>query len=170
MSNFILYSDGACSGNPGPGGWGYVVVTDKGETFHEECGYDVSTTSNAMELRGVSHGLEFMLDLMRHGKLGEGPHTVTVRSDSEYIVNGFRKRWIDKWRRNGWKTARGRHVANYPEWLELAAAVSVLREVGAEVSFEHVPGHFGEPLNERADQLAVEGRSIAATKRLNSEL
>jgi ribonuclease HI len=122
-----------------------------------------------MELRGVARALVEADALLRSRKELDGS-SVTVRSDSDYIVNAFNKRWLDKWRINGWKTVTGKYVANYPEWISLLQIVKSLRSTGCGVAFEHVAGHSGEPLNERADELAVQGRSVAATKRLNGEM
>jgi ribonuclease HI len=139
---FEVYSDGACSGNPGPGGWGVVVISPDGNR-KELSGFEAQTTNNRMELMGVIEGLRALTR----------PCTVQVLSDSAYVVNAHRKGWIERWQQNGWKTAAKKPVENQDLWRELLA-----EESRHTVHFELVKGHSGHELNDRADALAVAAR------------
>jgi ribonuclease HI len=134
-----IYSDGACRGNPGPGGWG--VVLRYGEAEKELWGGETETTNNRMELTAVIRGLE--------GLKRRCP--VRVVTDSQYVKNGITQ-WIHNWRRNGWKTANRKPVKNADLWQELWDQVE-----NHDVTWEWVKGHSGHPENERADQLANRG-------------
>lgn len=135
--NVTIYTDGACSGNPGPGGWAAILIS--GDSQKEISGFAAQTTNNRMELTAVLEGLRAL-------KL---PCSVEVRSDSSYLVNAFRKRWLDNWQRNGWKTSTGRPVENQDLWQELLAVMGP-----HQVQFEWVRGHSVNPLNNRCDELA----------------
>ena len=134
-----IFSDGACRGNPGPGGWG--VVLRYGDAEKEIWGGEAMTTNNRMELTAVIRGLEA---LSRHC-------AVRVVTDSQYVKQGITQ-WIHNWRRNGWKTANRKPVKNADLWQRLAEAVE-----SHEVAWEWVRGHSGHPENERADELANRG-------------
>jgi ribonuclease HI len=140
-----LIADGAVSGNPGPGGWAAILIS--GEHERELSGGVPDTTNNRMELMGVIEGLRALTR----------PCTVQVLSDSAYVVNAHRKGWIERWQRNGWKTAAKKPVANQDLWEALDEATD-----GHTIRFERVSGHAGVELNERADQLAVAARDQAA--------
>ena len=137
-----LYTDGACKGNPGPGGWGVVIIKN-GEPVDEIYGGEINTTNNRMELLAVIHGLN---------KIEEG-ETVRVNTDSMYVKNGITS-WINKWVENGWKTAAKKDVANKDLWVKLQTIVEVRR-----VTWNWVRGHSGDAGNERADFLANKGVS-----------
>jgi len=138
-----LFTDGACSGNPGPGGWG-VILRWRGEE-KELFGGEPDTTNNRMELMAAIRGLEA---LSRDAK-------VAVHTDSLYLRDGI-TRWIEKWKRNGWKTAARKPVKNVDLWRRLEAALE-----GHAVEWHWIKGHSGHPENERADELARRG--IAAS-------
>ena len=131
-----MWTDGACKGNPGPGGWG--VLMTYGEHVRELLGGEALTTNNRMELMAVIRGLE---SLKRH-------RVVHLHVDSVYVMNGM-TRWIHAWKRNGWRTADKKPVKNAELWQELETQVAK-----HEVHWEWVKGHAGDPGNERADQLA----------------
>jgi ribonuclease HI len=134
----VVYTDGACSGNPGPGGWAWAVAPDGAI----QCsGGEATTTNQRMELFAV-------LDAIR--TLGAAGQSVHVVSDSTYVVNCFRDGWWRKWKRNGWKNSQKQPVANVDIWEPLIALV----EEGS-VSFEWVKGHSGDAMNDLVDQLAV---------------
>jgi len=133
----IVYSDGACSGNPGPGGWGAVIVD--GGREREISGGEPSTTNQRMELRAVIEALRAI----------PGRRRVAVYSDSAYVVNCFRDRWYVRWRQNGWRNSQKRPVENRDLWEALIALAE-----RHDVSWHKVAGHAGVPLNERADRLA----------------
>ena len=138
-----LYTDGASRGNPGPGGYGAVLLyVDPAGVEHRKelaCGYR-TTTNNRMELLAVIVALEALLR----------PCVVEVHSDSQYVVNAFNQRWIEGWLKRGWKTAGKEPVKNVDLWKRLLAA-----KEPHEVTFVWVKGHAGHEHNERCDQLAT---------------
>jgi ribonuclease HI len=141
MSDVVIYTDGACSGNPGPGGWGAVLrydSVDKGTVVKELHGGDRSTTNNKMELLGAISALEAL----------SRPASVQLYTDSRYVLDGITK-WLPGWQRNGWKTASKQPVKNVDLWQRLVAALKP-----HDVSWHWVKGHNGDPGNERADELA----------------
>ena len=144
MAEFFAYTDGACSGNPGPGGWGVLLRAVEGETILKERelqGGEAGTTNNRMELLAAIHALEVL----------ERPVTITVVTDSAYVKNGVTS-WIHGWKRNGWKTAAKKPVKNAELWQRLDAA-----QARHQVTWEWVKGHAGHPENEKADELARAG-------------
>jgi ribonuclease HI len=134
-----IYSDGACRGNPGPGGWGVVLRFKNQEK--ELWGGEAATTNNRMELMAVIRALESL----------KGPSEVRVFTDSQYVQKGISE-WIHSWKRKGWKTADKKDVKNVDLWKELDALASRHR-----VEWRWVKGHAGHPENERADRLANKG-------------
>lgn len=134
-----VYTDGACSGNPGPGGWG-VVIIDGGEK-RELSGGDSATTNNRMEMTAAIEAL----------KATEGMGAITLYTDSQYLKNGVTQ-WMRRWKQNGWRTADRKPVKNKDLWETLDALISK-----REVSWRWVRGHVGDPGNERADELARQG-------------
>ncbi|TVQ61844.1 MAG: ribonuclease HI [Phycisphaerales bacterium] len=141
-----LYTDGACSGNPGPGGWAYILKHPSSGSVRESSGGEPATTNNRMELMGVIEGLSAL----------SRPSTVDLFSDSKYVLDGL-KSWIKGWKRNGWKTASKQPVKNQELWQRLDALATQ-----HEVRFHWVRGHAGHAENERADELAVAARDAAA--------
>lgn len=137
----VIYTDGACFGNPGPGGWAWVR-----EDGVYGSGYEVHTTNQRMEVMAVLQALQ------AHGD------KVEIYSDSAYVVNCFQNKWWRGWEAKGWKNAKGAPVANQDLWRPLIA----LYKTREGINFNKVKGHSGVPLNERADQLANEQASIAS--------
>lgn len=137
LRSIQLYTDGACSGNPGPGGW--AAILKYGNHIKELSGSMPQTTNNRMELFAVISGL---------GALKERCQ-VTVYSDSSYVVDAFNKKWVDNWQRNGWKTADKKPVENQDLWRLL-----LLTMRKHEVRYEKVPGHADHEENNRCDYLA----------------
>jgi len=133
-----IYTDGACSGNPGPGGWGAVLV--HGERVKEISGGELETTNQRMELKAVIEGLK---------ALKVKDWEVQVYTDSAYIVNAFTQGWLENWQKNGWKNSRKESVANQDLWQELLDL-----SMNNRVKYIKVKGHAGDPLNERCDELA----------------
>jgi ribonuclease HI len=132
--------DGACSGNPGPGGWGALLRFEDG-SVHELGGAEPATTNNRMELSAALALLECLRELPRHPDL-------VIRTDSRYLIDGLEK-WLPGWKRKGWRTASGGAVLNRDLWEQLdRARLSGLR-------LQHVRGHSGDPDNERCDAIAV---------------
>ncbi len=134
-----IYTDGACKGNPGPGGWGVFLVRDNEEK--EIFGGSILTTNNRMELLAVINGLK---------QVNEG-ETVQILTDSKYVKNGI-EIWILNWIKNGWKTASKKPVANQDLWIELEELKS-----NRFVSWSWIKGHSGDFGNEKADYLANKG-------------
>ncbi len=144
MPNLIAYTDGACSGNPGPGGWGALLQAKEGETVVKERelkGGEADTTNNRMELLAAINALEAL----------ERPSTITIVTDSAYVKNGI-SGWIFGWKKNGWKTAAKKPVKNVDLWQRIDEA-----QQRHAVTWEWVKGHAGHPENERADELARAG-------------
>jgi len=136
----IIFTDGAASGNPGPGGWGAVVVFPSGEV-KELGGGSAHATNNQMELMAAVKAIDF---------IREKTEPVLLYSDSTYVLRGI-SQWIHAWRRRGWKTADGKDVQNQGLWQDLDQSVSVLNGV----EWKYVRGHVGVPGNERADAIAT---------------
>ena len=147
MTEVVIYTDGACSGNPGPGGWG-VVLRWNG-TQKELHGGDLQTTNNRMELMAAIQALEAL----------NRPSRIQLHTDSTYLLNGITK-WIATWQRNGWRTSARKPVKNEDLWRRLVEAMN-----GHEVSWQWVKGHAGDEGNERADALARLGIEEAAAVR-----
>ena len=144
MANLFAYTDGACSGNPGPGGWGVLMrASSEGKIVKERelMGGEADTTNNRMELLAAINALEVL----------ERSSTITIITDSAYVKNGVTS-WIHSWKRNGWKTAARKPVKNAELWLRLDQA-----QARHQVTFEWVKGHAGHEENERADELARMG-------------
>ncbi|MCA3554564.1 ribonuclease HI [Aestuariivirga sp.] len=135
----IMHTDGACSGNPGPGGWGAIL--DYNGTRKELSGGEANTTNNRMELMGAISALEAL----------KRPCDVEMHVDSQYVKDGITK-WIHGWKANGWKTAGRKPVKNAELWRRLDDALKLHK-----VSWRWVKGHAGNDDNERADELAREG-------------
>ena len=129
-------TDGACSGNPGPGGWGALLRYEDG-AIEEFGGYEPETTNNRMELQAV-------LELFKHLKTLSYKDGLTIRTDSKYVINGLNS-WIKSWKRNGWRTSAVKPVLNQDLWRSLD------NERLANVELEHVKGHSGDPDYERVD-------------------
>jgi len=139
----VIYTDGACSGNPGPGGWGAVMLS--GENRKEICGGEPGTTNNRMELMAAIQALESL----------KKPCKVDLHTDSTYVMKGISE-WIHSWKRRGWRTADGKPVKNDDLWRRLDEARS-----RHDVKWHWVKGHAGHELNERADELARQGLAEA---------
>lgn len=138
MKNVIIYTDGACSGNPGPGGWGSILMYN--DQKKEISGFCENTTNNIMEITAVLEAL----------KLLKEPCNVKVYSDSAYVVNAFNQNWITNWKKNNWKNASKSPVKNKELWEELDKLISI-----HEVEFIKVKGHSDNEFNNRCDFLAT---------------
>ncbi len=144
MPKLYAYTDGACSGNPGPGGWGALLLAKDGDTVlksRELCGGEPETTNNRMELLAAINALNAL----------EKPSTITVITDSVYVKDGITK-WIHGWKSRGWKTAAKKPVKNEELWKDLDAATQ-----RHSVTWEWIKGHAGHEENEKADELARAG-------------
>lgn len=136
MKEVTLYTDGACSGNPGPGGWGAILIYGKHEK--ELHGFEADTTNNRMEMMAVIEGLKAL----------KSACNVKIITDSQYVLHGMTQ-WRDGWIKRGWKTADNKPVKNEDLWKQLIELESI-----HQLSWEWVRGHNGHPMNERADELA----------------
>lgn len=144
MPELYAYTDGACSGNPGPGGWGAILIARDGDKVLKERelnGGEAHTTNNKMELMAAIASLEAL----------DRPTSLTIVTDSSYVKDGITT-WIHGWKKRGWKTAGKKPVKNEELWKRLEAATQ-----RHDVTWEWVKGHAGHPENERADELARAG-------------
>lgn len=133
----IIYTDGACSGNPGKGGWGTLLMY--GASTKELSGFDPATTNNRMELMAAIRGLEALKE----------PCSVGLYSDSAYLINAINEGWLNRWVKNGWKTAAKKPVENIDLWQDILKLIRLHR-----VTFHKVKGHSDNPYNNRCDELA----------------
>lgn len=143
MSRYIeIYTDGSSLGNPGPGGWGVVVVVEN-KIIKEIGGYDKDTTNNRMELTGAIEALKFLIknDFSK----------CDIHTDSNYVLGGVTT-WIHNWEKNGWRTANKKPVLNQELWQEL---VALSRELDGKISWQKVKGHSGHVYNDKADEIAT---------------
>ena len=138
IKRVTIYTDGACSGNPGPGGWGAVLLY--GAHRREISGFEASTTNNRMEMMAAIQALRLLRE----------PCEVELYSDSSYLVDAFNKKWIQNWMARGWVKTDKKPVKNQDLWEELVALSSTHK-----VRFVYVKGHADNPENNRCDQLAV---------------
>ena len=136
LKKVVIYTDGACRGNPGNGGWGAIL--NYNDKTKEIKGFASNTTNNIMELTAVIKSIELLKE----------PCQITVFTDSKYVQNGI-STWIHGWKKNGWKTSNKKSVKNKNLWLTLDNQAAKHN-----ISWEWVKGHSGHPLNERADELA----------------
>ncbi len=139
MREVQIYTDGACRGNPGPGGWGAILVC--GEHKKELSGGEPSTTNNRMELLAAIYALEQL----------KYPCAVTLTTDSKYLCDAITKGWATQWKRNGWKRSNKEPAANPDLWERLLSLLSIHK-----VEFVWVKGHNGHPFNERCDEMATQ--------------
>ena len=144
MKHVSIFTDGACKGNPGPGGWG--VLLRMGEHEKELSGGEADTTNNRMEMTAVIEGLNALIE----------PCAVEVYSDSKYVIDGITK-WVHGWKKRGWVNASKKPVRNADLWHDLIEAVD-----RHEVSWNWVKGHSGHAENERVDQLASDAAEAIA--------
>lgn len=140
--HFELYTDGACSGNPGPGGWAYILRDAASGEEVEQAGAERQTTNNRMELSAVIEGLSTL----------KSSSVVDLYSDSQYVLKGLEE-WMKSWKARGWRTAAKKPVKNVEMWKQLDGLME-----GHEIRFHWVRGHSEHPENERCDELAVAAR------------
>jgi ribonuclease HI len=146
----MIYTDGGCSGNPGPGGWAYVIVQcDRPVILAEKWGAEQNTTNNRMELRAVIAALEDF------STLNLPPEEVTVCTDSQYVQKGITA-WIHTWKRNGWRTSDKKPVKNQELWQRLDELSAVLLP-----KWQWVKGHAGNEFNERCDRMTQQATGLA---------
>lgn len=159
-----IFTDGACSDNPGPGGWAAIV------SLHESTqtlkGLDTSTTNNRMELMAVVRALQAVMSGKFGNDIAPGKDKIEVCSDSAYVVNAINDKWIAKWKLNGWKTTKGKDVKNKDLWEELMALLAAFKSAKFQIRFVKVKGHSGDCFNELADKLAKEQVEVAKRAKL----
>ena len=142
MSVVKIYTDGACLGNPGDGGWGYIIIKD--DTIIENYGGEGNTTNNRMEMTAVIQGL---FNCNNNDK-------IIIFTDSKYVINGITT-WINNWKDNDWKTSNKKEVKNKDLWILIDTLLQTKN-----VSFKYVKAHSGDYYNERADTLAKQGANF----------
>ena len=147
--NYSIYTDGACSGNPGPGGWAAVVIDDTNCPIYEITDNEKDTTNNRMELQGFLAALTWCC-----AKTDQND-TVVIYTDSAYIFNCFHDKWYIKWLSNGWVNASKQPIANQELWQSILQQYNLVKN---EVTICKVTGHSGNEWNEYADELAVHAR------------
>lgn len=153
-----IFTDGACSGNPGPGGWAALFTLPKENEMFS--GNEKETTNNRMELLAVVKALGHALVLGNYEE-------VEIHSDSAYVVNAIAKHWIDSWKMNGWKTIKGEQVKNNELWNTLAHQLEVARKESIKVTFVKVKGHSGNLFNEMVDERA-RNEALKAKKKVEA--
>ena len=146
MTEVTIYTDGSCSGNPGPGGWAAILL--HGTHNREISGSEKATTNNRMELKAVVESLRVL----------KKPCRAIVHTDSAYIANAFNEGWIENWLKRGWKTASKKPVKNRDLWENLLESMEL-----HDVSFVKVKGHSNDALNNRVDELAVAAMNAGRT-------
>jgi len=146
MTEVTIYTDGSCSGNPGPGGWAAILL--HGTHNREISGSEKATTNNRMELKAVVESLRVL----------KKPCRAIVHTDSAYIANAFNNGWIENWLKRGWKTASKKPVKNRDLWENLLESMEL-----HDVSFVKVKGHSNDALNNRVDELAVAAMNAGRT-------
>lgn len=143
LKSIVIYTDGACSGNPGPGGWASIVAFPEGHV-RELGGKEAPTTNNQMELMGTIRALELIKDR---------DEPVVIFTDSTYVIRGITQ-WVWGWKKRGWKNAEGQEVLNRDLWERLHRLVLARKE--GKVEWKYIRGHTGNPGNERCDEIAVQ--------------
>lgn len=144
MEKIKIYTDGACSGNPGVGGWAVAIITNGNcKTY---TGNEKITTNNAMELTAVLKALQFVLN--------DNIKNAVIFSDSAYVCNAINNRWLLNWRTNGWKNQKGGKIKNLDLWQWILEFLLESKEIGLDVEIQKIKGHSGEPYNELCDRLA----------------
>lgn len=151
MRQYILVSDGACSKNPGPGGYGAILVTPDQEVM-ELGGHESETTNNRMELMGLYRGMQEVYKI--ENKIKSGKASLHVISDSKYVLDGASK-YVAHWARSAWRTSTGTEVKNQDLWEKILKGFTEFQKLKVRMEYELVKGHSGHEANERCDQIAV---------------
>jgi ribonuclease HI len=150
----LLFSDGSCLGNPGPGGIGYIISYHKDSEIIGSQGY-ILTTNNRMEIRAVINGLKNIIENINNETIIK-PSSVLIYTDSKYVTDSFNQGWLKKWIKNNWMTSNHTPVKNKDLWVEILDVVNIKlkKEMDIDISISHIPGHAGHDYNERCDKLA----------------
>lgn len=152
MEVITAFTDGACSKNPGPGGWASIISI--GDEVHIVKNYCLGTTNNRMELTAVIETLKYLK------KLKKTKAKILITSDSSYVINAINKNWIDGWQKKNWKNSKGYNVKNKELWEQLIKVMSYFNNL----TFNWCKGHAGNPMNELADKEAVSMTNVAIEK------
>lgn len=155
-----VFTDGACSGNPGPGGWAAIVHTFENMVVLK--GYETNTTNNRMELMAVVEAAKKIVEGNVDG-VDAKTDKIEIHSDSAYVVNAINDKWTSKWKLNGWKTTKGNDVKNKDLWEMLISLLYRCKKERISIRFVKVKGHTGDPFNEMADKIAVEQSNVASS-------
>lgn len=155
MKSIVLYTDGACSGNPGPGGWG-CIIDDMGQKT-ELSGGEANTTNNRMELTAVIAGIEAIME--KHGFC-----SIELFSDSKYVLDALQKGWAENWQKNNWRKSGGGTAMNPDLWEKLLNLIKPNK-----MNYHWVKGHANNPMNNRCDELAVMESKRAETRLLSEK-
>ena len=147
-----IYTDGACSENPGPGGWASIWVYDNDIKVSSGC--NPKTTNNQMELTAIVVSLRKVRNILTIPPNTWVNKEYEIYSDSAYVVNSINNNWVERWRLNGWKTSKGDDVKNVELWMECLKLLSQIKRMGIKITFIKVKGHSGDTLNEYADEVA----------------
>lgn len=150
-----IYTDGACSGNPGPGGWAMVWNTE--QSCDQYSGCDASTTNNRMELTAVVECLK------KIAKSGNKTDLHEIYSDSAYVVNAINNRWLHRWKSSGWRTKQKEEIKNRDLWEQAHKYLQRIEDAGQKIKFIKIKGHAGNTFNELVDKLAKEESIKAQT-------
>lgn len=155
----IIYTDGSCLGNPGPGGWGVVIVNDGFDNYFEFSGKHDWTTNNRMELEAIKRALYFLKKNYNFEDLKK--FDIEINTDSKYVKDGITK-WLKNWKKNDWKKANKTPVKNYDLWVKIDEYCEQLN-----IIWKFVKGHSGNEFNDRADALATKASHEVKSKFLN---
>lgn len=145
-----IFTDGACSNNPGPGGYGCLILMN--EKVMKVSGYEENTTNNRMELKAVIEGIKNILNIIYQESYEI--EKLEVISDSSYVVNAINKNWLVNWKKNGFKTMEGKDIKNVDLWKELDKRLNELDFIKVKIAFVKIKGHNGDYFNETVDKLA----------------
>lgn len=149
-----IYTDGSCSGNPGPGGWAATIAFPEKKRIIT--GGNPDTTNNAMELKAVLESLRYIYAVAFDGNASKSFKSIDIYSDSTYVVNGISKHWAQKWADNGWKTVAGDDVKNRSVWEDLLLIIQSFKRKHIKVNLIKVKGHSNDWSNNQVDKLAKE--------------
>ena len=147
-----IFTDGACSENPGPGGWGVVINTTK--KCHTFSGNEQLTTNNRMELRAVIEAFKRIVRM--ESQFTEPRHEYDIYSDSAYVVNTINNHWIEAWQKNNWQTTKHEDVKNKDLWEEFSELRTKVSKLGVSIIIHKIKGHSGNTFNELVDKIAKE--------------
>ena len=154
-----VFTDGSCLGNPGSGGWAVIITTPLG--IEKVVGYSLKATNNEMELFAALTSLKVINDYVINKDQDYSDYEFEIFSDSAYVVNTINNDWLTKWKKSGWKTAKGMPIKNKALWQRMLLKIAILKKNNIKFTFKKVKGHSGNSYNEMVDKLAREQALIA---------